>query len=139
MTVIWVTGGRVWGFRFLLTGGSPTPVRTHREAFAGLQGEPTVFRRTTRGVALRFLDPAGRRDEAARPIPHEFVVTSPLADEVHSVADGLRVLWPLVGEAYAALWELPEPPTPEQIAVAFGDDPHGLVPAVPAPGPRPAS
>lgn len=135
MTLIWVAGGRTWGFRFLLAGGSPAPFRAHREAFAGLQGEPTAFRRTTRGVALRFPDPAGRRDEAARPLAHEFVVASPVADDVRSAADGIRVVWPLVADAYASLWDLPAPPTQHQIALAFGDDPHGLVAAAGAPGP----
>lgn len=46
-----------------------------------------------------------------RVIPHEFVVFPPLADEINSVEDGLREVWPLVADEFAQVWELPKPPS----------------------------
>lgn len=48
---------------------------------------------------------------AGRVIPHEFVVFGPLADGIDSVEDGLRLVWPLVADAFARVWDLPKPPS----------------------------
>jgi hypothetical protein len=63
-------------------------------------------------VALRLPDPLGRRDRAGRVIPHDFVVLPPLADDVDSVEDGLRLIWPLVADQFEHVWELSTPPSP---------------------------
>ena len=34
-----------------------------------------------------------------------------LADEIESVEDGLRQIWPLVAEAYAGVWDAERPPS----------------------------
>jgi hypothetical protein len=62
-------------------------------------------------VALRFPDPLRRQDLAGRVIPHELVVFRPLADEIDSVEDGLRLVWPIIAEEFARVWELPKPPS----------------------------
>ena len=111
MTVIWATRGRTWGFRFLRASVPGDPLPTYEEAFAGLEAEPEVFRRLDGGrVALRFQDPAGRKDMAGRVIPHDFVVLPPFADEINSVADGLERVWPAFEAEFADVWELPRPP-----------------------------
>jgi len=110
MTVIWATRGEVWGFRFLRSTGIPDPLLEYDRAFAGIGAEPRIWRRVGKDVALRFPDPSGRKDRSGRVIPHDFVVFSPLADQINSVEDGLRAVWPLVADEYARAWKLPEPP-----------------------------
>ena len=116
MSLIWATRGRTWGFRFLRRGGFADPLPVYDTAFGGLEDQPEVARRIPgprEMVALRFPDPLGRRDRAGRVIPHEFVVFPPLAEEVDSVEDGLQQVWPLVADAFADVWEAPQPPPAE--------------------------
>lgn len=110
-SLIWATRGRSWGFRFLLNGGQSDPLLDYESSFANLENEPTTWRRTAGKVALRFPDPLGRKDAAGRVIPHEFVVSGDLADEIESVEDGLQQLWPLVAETYASVWDAEGPPS----------------------------
>jgi hypothetical protein len=110
MSLIWATRGRTWGFRFLLDGGFEDPLLVYDAVFSGLEDEPRVWRRVTETVALRFPDPLGRQDVAGRVIPHEFVVFRPLADQIDSVDDGLRLVWPLVAEEFARVWDQSKPP-----------------------------
>ena len=65
-------------------------------------------------VALRVPDPLGRQDRAGRVIPHHFVVLPPLADEIDSVEDGLRLVWPVVADQFERVWELSQPPPPRR-------------------------
>ena len=116
MSLIWATRGRNWGFRFLRDGGFEDPLRVYDVAFSDVEDAPEAWRRvavaTDRMVALRLADPLGRRDRAGRVIPHDFVVFPRLADEVHSVEDGLRLVWPLVADQFEHVWELSTPPPP---------------------------
>lgn len=109
--LVWATRGRRWGFRLLLTAGLSDPLRRYELAFGGAADEPTLFQRTAVGVALRFPDPDGRRDEAGRVIPHEFVVLGDLADDVQSVEDGVTLIWPMVADSYARAWDAASPPS----------------------------
>jgi hypothetical protein len=43
-----------------------------------------------------------------------------MADEIHTVEDGQRLIWPLLAGAFADLWDLPEPPSPHEVTQAFG-------------------
>lgn len=116
MRFIWATRGRTWGFRFLRDGGYRDPLPVYDAAFAEVEGEREVCRRVGGAVALRFPDPEGRRDAAGRFISHDFVVfeagaaVGPGPEEIGSVEDGRRVVWPLVAEEFARVWALPEPP-----------------------------
>lgn len=107
MTLIWVTRGRRWGFRFLMDGGFSDPLPEYDKAFSWVADQPEVCRRTDDRVALRFPDPEGRRDRAGRVIPHEFVILGPEAHEIHSVEDGYRLVWPRVRDAYGHAWDAP--------------------------------
>jgi hypothetical protein len=127
-TLIWATRGRTWGFRFLLDGGLPDPLPAYDLAFSNLGEAPTAWQRAASRVALRFDDPLMRRDLSGRVIPHEFVVSGDLADEIESVEDGLKKVWPLVAEAYARVWETDSPPSTTDLGLDQGDDtsqPHG--------------
>lgn len=107
MSLIWATRGRTWGFRFLETGGHADPLPAYEAAFAGAGDAPRVCHRSGGTVAVRFPDPQGRRDAAGRVIPHEFVVTGDLAARIHTVEDGLAVVWPMVAKRYAEVWDEP--------------------------------
>lgn len=125
--VIWATRGRSWGFRFLLGGGFDDPLQAYERAFAGTDGERTVWRRDDTRVALRFPDPDGRCDASGRVIPHDIVVLPPLADDVRSVDDGRRLIWrPRLAAAFTRLWDQPAPPSATEIHQALNDDPGTL-------------
>ncbi|MGC4937160.1 hypothetical protein [Kribbella sp. DT2] len=109
-SLIWATRGRSWGFRFLLDGGRSDPLPDYERSFAGLEDEPTTWRRAAGGVALRFPDPLERKDAAGRVIPHEFVVFGDLGDQIGSAEDGVQQIWPLVAEVYARVWDAEDPP-----------------------------
>jgi hypothetical protein len=121
--LIWATRGRSWGFRFLLKGGLPDPLLVYERSFAELGDEPATCHRAAGKVALRFPDPLGRRDAAGRVIPHEFVLSGDLADEVESVEDGLQRVWPLVAGAFAGIWDADRPPAVADLHLATEEDP----------------
>ena len=123
MHLVWATRGRDWGFRFLLAGGFTDPLPAYESLFSGLEGEATLYRRVGPRVSLRFPDPLDRRDSAGRPIEHDFVLLPPLADEVGSVEEGVLKVWPLVADAYAGLWDRPEPPSETAVRAALGSTP----------------
>lgn len=114
MSLIWATRGQTWGFRFIRDGRFKDPLKVYDNVFSDVGDEPEVYRRVGEKVALRFPDPLGRQDRAGRTIPHDFVVFGPLADEINSVEDGLRLVWPQVADGFARLWELPTPPSANQ-------------------------
>jgi hypothetical protein len=87
------------------------PLSAYEQLFANIEDEPATCRRAAEKVALRFPDPLGRRDAAGRVIPHEFVVLGDVAQEIHSVEDGLRQVWPRVASAYAQIWDADSPPS----------------------------
>ncbi len=111
MKLIWATRGRTWGFRFLRRGGFEDPLGVYEEAFSGAEELSEVCRRTAGRVALRFPDPLERQDAAGRVIPHDFVLLESVPDDLDSVADGLRLIWPLVADEFEHVWALPEPPS----------------------------
>lgn len=111
MRLIWATGGKHWGFRFLRDGGYRDPLLAYEEAFSLVEDEPEACRRLGDKVALRFSDPLKRKDAAGRIIPHEFVIFGPAADEIDSVEDGVRLVWPLFADEFAQVWDAPRPPS----------------------------
>lgn len=120
MRLIWATRGRSWGFRFLLDGGYADPLPIYERAFAGVQGERTVCRRVGTLVALRFPDPENRHDDSGRRIPHDLVVLPPLGDDVSSVEDAQRLVWPLLEGAFQRVWDQPRAPSRADVESAFG-------------------
>lgn len=112
MSIIWATRGRTWGFRFLLTGGLKDPLLEYEETFSGAGDDAEICHRAGARVALRFPDPHDRKDAAGRVIPHEFVISGPLAEEIKSVEDGRRVVWnrPGVADEFERIWDLPQLP-----------------------------
>jgi len=110
VSLIWATRGRAWGFRFLRTAGVLDPLPVYEAAFAGVDDVPRVWRQNVDNVALRFPDPAGRRDRAGRLIPHDFVVLGLLSSKVRSVDDGILEVWPLVEERFLNVWDKDKAP-----------------------------
>lgn len=110
MRLIWVTRGRTWGFQFLRRGGFDDPLGVYEDAFSGLEDRREVFRRNAETAALRFPDPLGRQDAAGRAIPHDFVILDPV-DGIDSVHDAMQLVWSLVADEFASVWDLPEPPS----------------------------
>jgi hypothetical protein len=126
-SLIWVTRGLTWGFRFLRDGEFEDPLLVYDAVFSGVEDGPKACRRVpetvaltfpdrfgrqrrvARAVALRFPDPRGWQDASGRVIPHEFVVFPPIADDIDSVEDGLRVVRRLLEEEFAQVWEKPTP------------------------------
>jgi hypothetical protein len=43
-----------------------------------------------------------------------------MAYQIRSVEDGQRLIWPLLTNAFARLWDLPMPPSPDEVTQAFG-------------------
>lgn len=121
VSLIWATRGRSWGFQFLLDGGYPDPLLVYERAFEGTQGQRTVCRPIGDSVAVRFPDPLNRSDDAGRAIPHEFVLTKPQADRVHSIDDALREIWPLVAGVFGEVWDRTKPPATQAIRTAMGE------------------
>jgi len=116
VSLIWATRGRDWGFRFLRNDASGDPLPVYDAAFSGVEDASEIFCRVAATdalpamVALRFADPAGRRDRAGRVIPHDFVVFGPLSDDIDSVEVGRQRIWPMVADDFERVWELPKPP-----------------------------
>jgi hypothetical protein len=118
MSLVWATRGRTWGFTFLRNDSSEDdPLPLYDAAFQGLDGEPEAWQRVSESgerpdmVALRFPDPEERLDQAGRLIPHEFVVFGAIAAGIDSVETGRQLVWPLVEEQFARVWQQPTPPS----------------------------
>lgn len=120
--LIWATRGRSWGFRLLLAGGHSKPLRVYEEAFLGAENDRTLCRRRATILALRFPDPLQRTDAAGRVIPHDFVVSGPMADAIDSVREGEHQIWPLVAKTYAEFWDAATPPLFSTIHAAIAAD-----------------
>jgi hypothetical protein len=112
MILLWATRGRSWGFRFLPVAGSSAgadPLPLYERAFAGHEGEAEGCWDTDGLLAVRILDPEGRRDEAGRTIPHEIVLEAAQVEHVATPADAIEHVWPLLAGRYAGLWDGPGP------------------------------
>lgn len=120
MKLIWLTRGRTWGFRFLSDGGEADPLPAYDELFSGLEALPEFCRHVGKQLALRFADPLDRKDRAGRVIPHDFIVFGPMAAEIDTVEDGIRLVWPLVADEFDRIWNLPKPPSSAPITAGGG-------------------
>lgn len=110
MILLWATRGREWGFRFLIGADLAEPLAIYEAAFAPLADAAEGCVANNGRVALRLLDPDGRRDRAGRLILHEFVLDGGLGERVRTVEDGRREVWPLVAGRYADAWDEPIAP-----------------------------
>ena len=105
MNFIWVTRGRAWGFRFLRDGGITDPLPVYERAFSNIRNERQGFDKRNDVIALRFADPEGRKDEAGRIIPHDFVIFDSIDSDLGSFEDGVVSVWPLVKEEFGEIWD----------------------------------
>lgn len=110
MSFIWLARGYQWGFEFLEEGSqdddSWNPLTVYEDAFEPFIQQDEFCRRVSpERVALRMKDPEGRKDQAGRFIYHDFVLLADLAEKVDSVEDGVEIIWPLVADRYAEVWD----------------------------------
>ncbi len=107
MRFLWATRGKFWGFNFLERGGLDDPVPVYDEAFSDKNLKSESFWRGANTLAFRFTDPASRTDFSGRPIHHEIVIIEPSdsISEIDSAESGISVVWPLIGEHYALIWQ----------------------------------
>ncbi len=107
-SIIWLTRGKKWGFRFLSTGplSNDEAMVVYDQIFADNDAVPyAVHGKIYKGscakyyyVALRFYDDISKRcDESGRRIIHEIVVVTPFANgiiqidaDVHSFCSGVK-------------------------------------------------
>lgn len=115
MTMIWATRGQNWGFRFLDDGGFDDPLPRYEEAFSTVDTDSEAFQRIRQGVVVRFFDPEKRTDRAGRIIPHDLVIFGQLAEQIDSIEDVLRVVWPILSAPYERVWTLPKAPSNNEI------------------------
>lgn len=104
MSYIWATRGQAWGFRFMNDGGFADPLPAYEAAFVSVGPGAHAFARCADHVALRFPDPEHRRDSSGRIIPHEFVVFSPLAEQLESAHEARRIMWSRVSATFDEVW-----------------------------------
>lgn len=107
----------------MLTGGLTDPLREYERTLAELLDPQAGCCRVAGKVGLRFPDPEGRRDASGRVIPHDFVLSGSLAEEVGSVEDGVQRIWPLVADFYGRAWSSGAPPSAaelEELRTALG-------------------
>lgn len=114
MSFIWLTRGHQWGSEFLEEGsreigpgaGTWNPLTVYEDAFdTVIQQDEFCYRVSPERVALRLRDPEGRKDQAGRFIYHDFVLFEHLAERVRTVRDGVEIVWPLVADRYAEVWD----------------------------------
>lgn len=105
MILLWATSGRDWGFRFLIAEDGTDPLPLYEETFSGAGEGAEICLRQNGVVALRFPDPEDRNDAAGRTIIHDFVLAGDAAQQIGSVADGRRLVWPQVADEYRRLWD----------------------------------
>lgn len=111
-SVIWATRGRSWGFRFLRDGGLADPLTAYEAAFRGIRESEGALVPRESVVALRLVDPEGRRDAAGRPIVHDFVIPRSQAVDVQTIDSGLRMIWAPLAAEYDRVWDAAAPPSP---------------------------
>jgi hypothetical protein len=84
----------------------------YEDAFSNVGDQPETWRRLSdKKVAVRFLDPDGRRDAAGRVIPHDFVLLGSWADGINSLEDGRQRIWHEVADEFESVWDTKEPPS----------------------------
>lgn len=110
MSFIWLTRGHRWGSEFLEEESAETgpwnSLTVYEDAFdAVMQQGEFCYRVSPERVALRLRDPDGRKDQAGRYIYHDFVLFEDLAERVRTVRDGVEIVWPLVADRYAEVWD----------------------------------
>lgn len=105
MIRLWATRGYSWGFRFLRQNIVGDPLPLYEGAFSLSQGEDECFHRFEGGVAIRFVDPEGRKDRSGREIVHDFVLDGAAVGRAASYDEVRDTVWKEVQEEYEALWE----------------------------------
>lgn len=94
------------GFRFLKSGGLSDALHEYEKAgFERERGDFFVrYGDRAEKIAVRFTDPAGRRDAATRPLFHELIIPESMSKDVHGLDDVKTKIWPLVKDSYESFY-----------------------------------
>ena len=100
--VAFLTRGKDYGFRFLDSGGTKTPLSD----LEGLFGDSVMdqsagfFEKNGGVIGASFLDPDGRKDQAGRTIPHFVVVPKSMSKDINNLDDVVSKVWPQLKDRY---------------------------------------
>lgn len=105
MTLIWLTRGKSWGFRFLRDGGFEDPLPEYERVFREVPDGSPAMASSRHVIGVRFPDPDRRQDAAGRLITHEVVIYPPFSDGITTVRDAVARVWPIISAEYAERWD----------------------------------
>ena len=108
--ILWATRGVKKGFRFQEDGGLSNPVSVYEDAFGPnadkIPSTNEYFEELENGgVAVSFPDPEGRKDFSGRTIPHNIIIPPPMAENIKTIEDVERDIWPQLSDAYDKFYE----------------------------------
>jgi hypothetical protein len=105
--IIHASRGHEKGFMFLRGGGITDHL--HELESSGLdQSQPGFFKRYgshAEKVAVSFLDPQGRKDQAGRPIFHQVIFPESMSKNIHTHDDAVKEAWPRIKDLYGAMYK----------------------------------
>jgi hypothetical protein len=97
--------GHSKGFTFIKKGGLDDPLHVYEQAFGNESRNSEMFRHFDGKIAVRFLDPEGRRDFSGRPIPHEMIIPRSMTEGIHSLDDVRAKIWPQLKDSYSDFYD----------------------------------
>lgn len=120
--ILWSTRGQNWGFRFLL---KPSEYRESKDWLSHYEkmfksssideiaidsGMISIDNNTIPYIALRFLDPEGRKDTSGRIIPHEIALLGERNQKLknQNLEDLRNSVWKQISSSYELLYLLRE-------------------------------
>lgn len=111
VSLIHASRGKTIGFSFLQRGGLEDPLKEYMRSgleSADIEQSKKFFSRygdRNEKIALRFMDPLGRKDQSGRAIPHEALLPESLAKGVNSHEEAVAKVWPLIKDTYEAIYD----------------------------------
>jgi hypothetical protein len=106
--IIHLSRGKHKGLHFLKQGGTPDHFNIWEKALGedAHSSSKDIFKKLPDGsVASRFADPGNRSDFSGRKILHEVMVPKHMAAGIENNDDVKRKIWPLVKDAYDAMYK----------------------------------
>lgn len=99
--IILYARGKNKGFRFMQTGGTPTPLAEFGKGLQDDYDQPYGYFHKYEGkVAAVLKDPEGRKDKSGRVIPHQIIVPKNMATGIDNIDDVANKIWPKLKDVY---------------------------------------